>query len=46
MQKIEDEDISKKIRAKVNKMNVKMAVVGTLLSALYASIPFTQLLPK
>jgi len=46
MQKIEDQSISKKIREKVNKMNVKGAIAGTAISALYAAIPFAQILHK
>lgn len=46
MQKIEDQSIAKKIREKVNKMNVKMAIVGTAVSALYAAIPFAEILHK
>jgi hypothetical protein len=42
MQKIKDEGVSKKILNKVNNMNVKMALISTAISIVYAAIPFSK----
>ncbi len=40
MQKIEDETVAKKILDKVNGMNVRMALISTAISIVYAAFPF------